>query len=110
LVKRLKEKKGHRPRRLRRVEVLGMGIFGFLLIILWTQCIWYFMSGHFFGHKNYYGQPVGTFLLVAMLMVFTLVFFVIVWRILRGRPIMRGEPSAKSPSWMEEPPFKWPWQ
>ena len=75
------------------------------LVLLWSLCIAHIASGNYQGHTNYYGQPVGAFLLLSLLVVMTPVFLVMIYRVLKGR-----EPGPTGPPlWMNTPPWKWPW-
>ena len=99
--KRIKQKIN--PRKIRRVEIVAFVIAFLILTILWTLCISYLISGNYFGHDNYYGQPVGTLLLFIVLIVATPVLFVAMWKTIKGQKI-------NGVNGMDEPPFKWPWQ
>lgn len=75
-----------------KVGLVGACIF---LAIYWTQAIIYLEAGNAWGHGNYWGQPVGTFLLIAVLAVASLAFFVVLWRFWFSRYF---EPSPTSRS------------
>ena len=85
--KKKRNKKKIKQRKIRRVEILAFAIAFLILAILWTVCISYLFSGNYFGHDNYYGQPVGTLLLLIVLVVATLVYFVAMWKTIKGQKI-----------------------
>lgn len=78
------------------------------LLILWVTFFSYLISKNYFGHTNYYGQPVGTFLLLPVLIVATGVFIFGLWKYSKGEDIFNK--NSDRPEYMEKPPFKWPWE
>jgi uncharacterized membrane protein len=93
-------------RKIRRADIAAIIVSAILLVILWVKFIDLFISKNYFGYFNYYGQPVGIFLLLVMLVVITPLFFIIAWR-----TINRGNKNQyNTPQWMQKPPFKFPWQ
>jgi glycerol uptake facilitator-like aquaporin len=48
-------------------QVLGAFIGALAIINLGFQCVWYIKTGNYFGHLNYWYQPVGTLLIAAVL-------------------------------------------
>jgi len=61
-------------------EKVGLLVACIFLAIYWTQALSYLESGDAWGHRNYWGQHIGTFLLIAVLAVASVAFFVVVWR------------------------------
>jgi hypothetical protein len=45
---------------------LGLCVAIIAIIHLAIQCIWYLRTGNYYGHTNYWNQPVGTLLLAAI--------------------------------------------
>jgi hypothetical protein len=90
---------------LRKADIFGLVVAGMFLLILWTTCVINFISGNFMGYRNYYGQPVGTFILLIVLAVATPVYVIVIIRLIRKQKIE----SYPVPAWMKEPPWKWPW-
>lgn len=60
-----------------------------LLFSLWLLCLSHILSGNLFGDQNYFGQPVGTFLLLAILVTVTPVYIVMTVRTLRNCKVKR---------------------
>ena len=58
----------------------GLIVAFIFLMIYWAKAISYFTSGDPWGHSNYWGQAVGTFLLFAVLVIGSITFLVIAWR------------------------------
>jgi hypothetical protein len=100
--KKKTNKQKTKPRKIRKVDIVAFIIAFIFLAILWTVCISYLFSGNYFGYDNYYGQPVGTLLLLIVLIVATPVFFIAIWKTIKGQEI--GTLNG-----MDKPPFKWPW-
>src|SRR5512139_2230020 len=76
-------------------QKVGLVVACIFLAIYWTQAINYLEAGNAWGHGNYWGQPVGTFLLIAVLAVASVAFLVVLWRLLFSRYF---EPSPTSRS------------
>ena len=92
----------------KRINRLGFWFSFVFIVILWVTVISYIKSGNYFGHSNYMGLPVGTFLLLPVLIVATGVFIYAVWKHFHGVEVMNR--IGKNPKWMNKPPYKWPWQ
>jgi len=92
----------------KRINRLGFWFSLIFLLILWVTLISYVKSGNYFGHSNYMGLSVGTFLLLPALIVATGVFIYAVWKHFKGIEIMNK--TIKNPKWMNKPPYKWPWE
>jgi len=103
------DKKTRKRRRKRLLDILGTVIGFFVLAILWFQCILYLRTGNFFGHKNYLGQPVGTILLLIILTIITPIVFIKTWQIFFGKKEEKAKITER-PKWMEEPPWRFPWE
>lgn len=102
------KKQRRKSEREKRADRLGFWFFLIFLIILWTTFFSYIISGNYFGHSNYMGLQVGTFLLLPVLIVGTFVFIFAVWKHFKGDDVL-GK-TTKNPEWMNKPPYKWPWQ
>lgn len=61
-------------------EKVGLIVAFIFLLIYWTKALHYLASGNAWGHSNYWGQPVGTFLLVAVLLAGSVAFIAALWR------------------------------
>jgi O-antigen/teichoic acid export membrane protein len=96
-------------RRQRRLDIIGI-VFGFIfLIILWVQCISYLRTVNFFGHENYFGQPIDTLLLLTLLIIITPISFVASWRTIFRKKRAKHKITEKS-LWMDEQSWKFPWE
>ncbi len=49
------------------MQVLGALIGALAIINLAFQCVWYIKTGNYYGHTNYWHQPVGTLLIATIL-------------------------------------------
>jgi hypothetical protein len=67
-------------RSLTKWETIGLTIAFIFLVVYWTKAFHYYMSGNAWGHSNYWGQPVGAFLLIAVLLAGSVAFVAILWR------------------------------
>jgi hypothetical protein len=72
--------KRERLRSLTKWETIGLTIAFIFLVVYWTKAFHYYVSGNAWGHSNYWGQPVGTFLLIAVLLAGSVAFVAILWR------------------------------
>lgn len=68
----------------RRSEVVAIAVVALFLCILWAKGILNLVAGNHLGYVNFYGQQVGTVLLLATLVVVTPVFVVLAWRRLKA--------------------------
>ncbi|HUN56416.1 MAG TPA: hypothetical protein VMU29_14780 [Smithella sp.] len=68
--KRAHGKKSVRIRFLKVAQVIGACVAALAIINLGFQCVWYLKTGNYYGHTNYWHQPVGTLLLAAVLITF----------------------------------------
>jgi L-asparagine transporter-like permease len=93
-------------RKVRKTDIIGIGIVGVLLAILWATCIGYLVRRDFFGYQNYLGQPVGTFLLFVFLIIATAVYVIMTAKTIRKRKVE----MTSTPKWMDSPPWKFPWE
>ncbi len=66
--------KGHKyriknvsPRWVRIMRILGLCVVVIAIIHLGVQTVWYLRTGNYYGHTNFWNQPVGTLLLVLCL-------------------------------------------
>jgi len=96
----------NRSRKIRKTDIIGIGIIGILLVILWATCIGYLVRRDFFGYQNYFGQPVGIFLLLVILIIATPVYIIMTAKAIRKRKLE----MTSRPKWMNTPPWKFPWE
>ena len=96
----------NQSRKIRKTDIIGIGIVGIIIAILLATCVGYLVKGYFFGHQNYYGQPVGTFLLLAVLIVATPVYIIMTAKTIRKRKVE----MTSTPKCMDAPPWKFPWE
>ncbi len=102
-----KRRSANKPyRKIRKVDIIGIGIIGILLVILWATCVGYLVRGDFFGYQNYFGQPVGTLLLLVFLIIATPVYIIMAVKTIRKRKVE----MTSTPKWMDNPPWKFPWE
>lgn len=85
-------------RLLRSWEKIGLAIAFIFLVVYWTKVFHYYISGDAWGHSNYWGQPVGTFLLIAVLLVGSVAFVAILWRywlsrLFEDKALLESRPS-----------------
>jgi len=92
-------------RKIRKTDIMGISIAGIILAILWATCICYFVRGDFFGYQNYFGQPVGTFLVLVILLIATPVYIIMTAKTIRKRKVE----MTSTLKWMDTPPWKFPW-
>ena len=83
---------------------------GFFLLVLWVTCLANLFSGNFFGYKNYYGQPVGTLLLLAVLIIITPIVGIMVWKSYKGEYPKRQKGKYKRRYNHDNESDRWPWQ
>ena len=102
----MKKSKNAHSRPIRTIDIIGIAIVGLLLIVLWAACIAHLAHGNYFGHINYYGQPVGPFLLLPVLIVITPLYIYLTIKTIKERKIR----LAEKPKWMNKPPWKFPWE
>jgi hypothetical protein len=95
-----------KSRKIRKTDIMGISIAGIILTILWATCISYFVRRDFFGYRNYFGQPVGFFLLLAILIIATPVYIIMTAKTIRKRKVE----MTSTPKWMNIPPWKFPWE
>jgi len=103
--KRKKSIKKRNTHPIRRMDVTAILIVWLFIIVLWVTCISGIINGNFIGHVNYYGQPVGYMLLLVFLIVSTCVCLIMTVRTIKKRKVEYNS----TPEWMNEPPWKWPW-
>ena len=48
-------------------QTIGACVAALAIINLGFQCIWYLKTGNYYGHTNYWHQPVGTLLIATIL-------------------------------------------
>jgi len=72
----------------------GLLVAFILLAIYWTKAIRTFLAKDPWSHSNYWGQAVGTFLLIAILVVGSIAFLVIVWRLWKSKHVQVDAVSA----------------
>jgi len=96
----------NRSRKIRKTDIIGIGIIGILLAILWVTCIGYLVRHDFFGYQNYFRQPVGTFLLLVFLIIATAVYIIMTAKTIKRRKVE----MTSTPKWMDTPPWKFPWE
>jgi hypothetical protein len=92
-----------KPRPVRKADIMGIAVVWLFIFILWFTCITNLIKGNFFGYFNYYEQPVGTMVLLIVLMVMTPVFLVVTVNILKGK-----DPKDIFPGWSNRPPSNLP--
>jgi hypothetical protein len=63
-----------------KMFVTSLIVFGLLLSSLWLKVIIYIRDDNPWGHENVYHLPVGTYLLLIMLIVVTPIFFILAWK------------------------------
>lgn len=80
----MKKKKRHTSNREKRINLIGSSLAGIILLILWVTCLKNLFSGNLFGYKNYYGQPVGTLLLLSVLVIVTPIACYAAWKSYKG--------------------------
>jgi hypothetical protein len=95
-----------KSRKIRKTDIMGISIAGIILAIFWATCIGYFIRRDFFGYRNYFGQPVGFFLLLAILIIATPVYIIMTAKTIRKRKVE----MTSTPKWMNIPPWKFPWE
>jgi hypothetical protein len=97
---------------LKRFDIWGIILTGVFLIILWIECISLITSGHYEGHYNYFGQPVGAFILLCALIVVTPVYIVLTIKSIRTGKTDWDSPRESRKErefWAQKWPWKWPW-
>jgi len=97
-----------RRRKLRKIDIIGFLSIGVFLVMLWVICLSYLLRKDYFGYHNYFDQPIGTLMLLIILIIGTPVYLVMLWRQFRGTADYTKPDD--SPSWMKKPPFKLPWE
>ncbi len=102
------KKQRKKSNREKRNDRLAFWFFLVFLFMLWTTFFSHIISKNYFGHTNYMGQQVGTFLLLPLLIVAPFVFIYVVWKHSRGEDVINR--TSDEPEWMKKPPYKWPWQ
>lgn len=89
-------------RRLTGWEKVGLLVAFIFLTIYWTKALSYLKSENPWGHNNYWGQSVGTFLLIAMVMAGSAALIAILWRFWASRyfetTTPKGPASAFGPT------------
>jgi hypothetical protein len=101
-----KRPKDKHSRKIRKTDIMGISIAGIILAILWAICIGYFVRRDFFGYQNYFGQPVGTFLVLVILLIATPVYIIMTVKTIRKSKV----DMTSTPKWMNIPPWKFPWE
>ena len=95
-------------RKKQRVIAVLSVVFGLVFLgVLYGQAIIKIKSGDLAGGRNYYGQPVGAYLQLAVAIFITILIPVAIVNEKKKRVNKHGD---SSPQWMQEPPFKWPWK
>ena len=92
-------------RPVRKADILYISVVWLFILMLWVVCIMNLIKGNYYGYKNYYDQPVGTFVLLIVLIVMTVFCLIMTIKTIKKRKVdMYSEPK-----WMNQPPWKWPW-
>jgi hypothetical protein len=105
-IKKFKKTEIDHSRPIRRGDIIGIAFVGFILMMLWTTCIANLLKGNYFGYQNYYGQPVGTLLLLVVLAVVTPLYIYMTVKTIKDKKVK----LSSTPSWMNKPPWKFPWK
>lgn len=98
--------KQQKVRKIRMTDKIGIGLVWLVLVGLWVTCIDHIVNGQYFGYSNYYGQPVGTFLLLTVLVIVTPIAAVMTYKTVRDK----GIKTTRVPERMERPPWRFPWE
>ncbi len=108
MMKRKRSKISHnsQSRKLRKSDIIGISVAGVFLLLLWALCIGNLIQGDYFGYKNYFGQPIGTFLLLAFLIIATPINIIMIIKTVKSRRVR----LSSTPKWMNTPPWKFPWE
>jgi uncharacterized membrane protein len=61
------------PMWVRVVRIIGAVVAVTAIVHLAVQGIWYLKTGNYYGHLNYWNQPVGTLLIASIIMAIMLV-------------------------------------
>ncbi len=80
-----------------------------ILLILWVTCLTNLISGNLFGYKNYYGQPVGTLLLLTVLIIITPIICYAAWKSYIGELPAKRKGKYKKDKYDEVASDRWPW-
>lgn len=78
-MKRNKKKKPVSKRE-KKLLIISSVVIGVIFLSLWTACIANLYTGNLFGYKNHYGQPVGTLLLLSVLVICTPLLIIFFWK------------------------------
>ena len=101
-----KKSKRQNIRKLRTTDKIGIAFVWLFLIILWATCIVNIVNENYFGYKNYFGQPVGTYLLLSILIIATPICIIMTFKTIKNKSV--ETPSV--PEWMNKPPWRLPWE
>jgi heme/copper-type cytochrome/quinol oxidase subunit 2 len=101
----MKRNKDKKSRKIQRKDIVGIMLAGFIIISLWLICIRHLVQGNFVGHENYYNQPIGTFMLLLVLLIATPIYIYMVLMTVKYRRVK----LISTPRWMQTPPWKLPW-
>ncbi len=82
----MKKSKKKKPvsKREKKLLIVTSVVMGIMLLPLWTICIANLYNGNLFGHRNHYGQPVGTLLLLTVLIICTPLLVLVLWKAFKG--------------------------
>jgi peptidoglycan biosynthesis protein MviN/MurJ (putative lipid II flippase) len=102
-------KKRQKSKQERRLDLIGAIVVGLLMLMLWVTCLTYLFAGNLFGHINHYGQPVGTGLLLTLLIIMTPLLVYIAWKGYKGGTVKKPKGKQRKNRHEEKPFIKFPW-
>ncbi len=108
MMKRKRRRTSHKTqsRKWRKSDIIGIGVGGVILLLLWALCIGKLIQGDYFGYKNYFGQPIGTLILLTFLIIATPIYMIMTIKTVKSRRVQ----LSSTPKWMNTPPWKFPWE
>ena len=93
------QRQRHTRRSLTGWEKVGLAVAFVFLLIYWEKALHYLTAGDAWGHSNYWGHPVGTYLLIAVLLTGSVAFISIVWRFWISRYFQKlSHPMPRAPA------------
>ena len=91
---------------MRKIDIIGILLVWLFLAMLWVTCIVNLINGNYYGYRNYYGQPIGTLMLLVFLIVTTFVCLIMTIKTIRKSKV----DSYTEPKLMNTLPSEWPWE
>jgi len=69
----------------KKLLIISCAVIGTIFLSLWAVCIANLYNGNLFGFRNHYDQPVGTLLLLSVLIICTPLLIIVFWKAFKGK-------------------------